>query len=169
MADDVAIADWRLMRAVAELHRGFQRLPVCPSIAPSGMYWRCSVVPSSCVLTTNGAHVGDWRKKDLHYSSGDGWDLGTEKALLRRPIAKVADQILMQFPHFATEGKGRDWAYAGWLGELVARCWPDSLPYALGDDLGGPMGGTVPCRRRDGRHFEFPWPPPGALTVDAKE
>jgi len=109
---------------VGELHkRGYQRVRAIPAMAPSGMFWRCMVTPASNTRRVHGGHLVDWdfdNQTVATYSSGGegneyfGW---TDRA--GADARKLADTFLERFPRICEQGKGPDWAYAGWFVEVL--------------------------------------------------
>ena len=115
--------DWirraqRCFRMLSELHRlGYQNLRGMSYINPLG--YRFAIAPKSLFSERNGAVIpasqiiGD----DVAITgAGDyfGWvDTSHDDA------RALAEKFIERFPNIANKGKGRDWAYAGWLAELI--------------------------------------------------
>ena len=116
--------DWirraqRCLRMLSELHRlGYQNLRGMSYLNPLG--YRFAIAPKSLFSERNGAVI-PWNNFFTDNgvaitSSGDyfGWeDAAHDNARV------LAEKFIQRFPQIANEGKGRDWAYAGWLAELV--------------------------------------------------
>lgn len=109
----------RVIRMVCELHRlGYQRLRVMPYFYP--LAYRVAIGPAALFSPRNGAYSADL---DLDrfavYSSASqssyfGWDdAHTDTA------RQLADKFITRFGAICDSGRGRDWAYAGWLSELM--------------------------------------------------
>lgn len=152
----------RVLLMVHELHLlGLQQLRICPSIAPSGLAWRCGVTPVSNTLKSHGARMASWSTLAAHYTSGDGdhyfgWDDGPGQG-----ARALARKFIERFPDIAEGGRGRDWSYAGWLVEVLYLSGGRDLPYALSDwdtpnDHIPSVHGTI----------RFPLPPPGDSPVE---
>lgn len=109
---------------VHELHKaGYQRIRILPFLAPSGCYWRCWITPISNIASDGYTILeDDWEKRAgivAHYTSGQGnhyFDWEDAAHLNARQLAKL---FLERFPKIAVEGSGLDWAYAGWLTDVL--------------------------------------------------
>ena len=119
--DPIARRTGRLVAMVHELHKvGYQRLRVSPGLSPSGMHWRCSITCASNIKPDGFSLIDDSTDSGLWapYTSADpgyfGWT-GVERASAR----DLAVRFLAAFPRLAELGAGRDWAYAGWLTEVL--------------------------------------------------
>src|SRR5258705_9859676 len=120
----------RVIRMVSELHRmGFQRLRFMPYFAP--LAYRIQIASISYFAVANGCYVKG--EVGVTYSAGSsesdnkyfGWaDAKSDGA--RELAIKFADR----FPEIVKSGLGRDWAYAGWLVELIGALerFPNRLP-----------------------------------------
>ncbi len=82
-------------------------------MAPSGMYWRCSLAPRSNILKSHGALLADYDNA-AHYSSGDldryfGWSetVGTD-------AEKFADIFERRFAAIVRAANGPDPEYVLW-------------------------------------------------------
>jgi uracil-DNA glycosylase len=122
-----------LLLAVAELHRrGYERLRIAAYMAPSGMYWRCSVTPVSRILAAHGAWEWGSDERSACYSSATGtryfdWDDRTDD-----PCA-LADKFIARFPEIAMAGLGADPEYAAWYSEMLRLTETGALPCAFSD------------------------------------
>jgi hypothetical protein len=123
-----------ILRMVSELHaRGYQKIRIAPSMAPSGLYWRCAITSSSCISSRHGAIIANCYGLIARYSSSSGrkyfdWDDAT-----RYNPSRLAELFIKRFPEIANSGKGSDWAYAGWYLEMLYLTDPDCLPIASAD------------------------------------
>ena len=118
----------RLVAMVHELHKaGYQRLRVSPGMSPSGMHWRCSITCASD-MEPDGFSI-------RHTSPASGlFAAGAETWSAR----ELAVHFLQAFPKLAEHGAGRDWAYAGWLIEMlgvVEQGQTGRYPIFFADDL----------------------------------
>ncbi|MFT8244431.1 hypothetical protein [Roseomonas sp. BN140053] len=117
----------RLLTMVHELHKaGYQRIRFSSGMAPSGAHWRCSITHASN-MTRDGLRIDASRAVDeiAHYSTGSrdryfGWPDAPG-----RSARELGVMFLDRFPVIAREGSGRDWAYAGWLTEILGRAERD--------------------------------------------
>lgn len=131
----------RLIAMVHELHKaGYQRIRILPRMAPSGLYWRCTIADAGC-FSDDGLSIGiAHAERVLSYTSGEGaryfgWDDGPD--MTARMLARC---FLLRFPRLAECGAGRDWAYAGWLTDVLGRAEQGSFvifgaDYPIPDDV----------------------------------
>lgn len=123
----------RRLEMVAALHRrGFERLRITPSVAPSGLYWRLSVHADGC------DDVDRW-------TSGDPDDGLAAEAL--------ADRFEAEHPALVEAGRGPDPAYSAWLAGAVDIARSGWLPYffadwEIDDSNGVPLSGPEESRPR---------------------
>lgn len=113
----------RVLRMVHELHKaGFQRLRVLPYSNDSGTAWRAEITYVDNVGDDGFStidHDPDEAGKVARYSTAQGnqyfgWmDAATADA---RELARL---FLTRFPHLCNLGQGLDWAYAGWLVDVI--------------------------------------------------
>ncbi|MDX2336250.1 hypothetical protein [Brevundimonas vesicularis] len=109
----------RLICMVSELHRlGYQRLRIMPFFHP--LAWRLAIGPADVFSQRNGAWFADQHFDDsVVYSSASEtayfqWDdAQTDNA------RQLANKFVVRFSELCERGHGRDWAYAGWLSELL--------------------------------------------------
>jgi len=121
---DTALRDaGRLITMVHELHKaGYQRIRILPAMAPNGLHWRCTISDAASFGPDGFDLRGDAAPERIaRYTSGEGrqyfgWKDGG--ALTARLLAK---RFLTAFPAIAANGQGRDWAYAGWLTDVLGR------------------------------------------------
>ena len=129
----------RAIRMVSELHRmGYQHLRIMPYEHPNA--WRLAVGPREHFSSVNGASLknGSWDGVPVYSSAGGGgyyfdWeDAQTDDA------RALAEKFVLRFPDVVKRGLGRDWAYAGWLSELVGFLENgDLLPVTLWEYMKG--------------------------------
>ena len=123
----------RLLYMVHELHAmGYEQLRISPGVAPSGLFWRLSVLPASNSDPENGARMRNF-DEGAHYSSGGGdryfdWDDAADDS-----PRKLAEKFIERFPELAVAGKGRDTEYVHWYEGMLQMTEPDGLPYAYAD------------------------------------
>lgn len=160
----------RILRMVSELHRmGYQRLRVMAYEGPTS--YRIWIAPASAFSRINGAYCTDMEMANACYfaSSEDkyfGWDDSHQD-----DARALAEKFILRFERVCELGSGSDWAYAGWLADLLAKLerHPDKLPYIdLTDftDLEPERMTCLPLRRIAGAGPEitpgdvlFPLPP----------
>lgn len=147
---------------VGELHlRGYQRLRAFPYMAPSGMHWRCLIIPSSAVSATNGMTLADGAAaQGATYSSGDGGQpFGWTDAATTTPSG-LARRFLERFPEISRAGLGTDWQYAGWYGWMLHLTYPAALPYFQADWNVDTRHG-IPATGINAESIRIPLPPAG--------
>lgn len=155
----------RLIRMVSELHRmGYQRLRIMPYEYP--VAWRLMIGPVDGFSPVHGARWADPADSNPTYSSASdtayfGWtDARHDNA------RRLAEKFLVRFPEICAAGHGRDWAYAGWLNELLGVLENDqALPIVKAEYMTRPMAEmrAVVIRRYavNAGDREFALPPPG--------
>jgi hypothetical protein len=118
----------RVIRMVSELHRmGFQRIRFMPYEYP--LAYRIQIAPVACFSVVNGCHA----RSD---APGVTYSSASENRYFEWTDAKsddargLAARFVDRFPEIAGPGAGRDWAYAGWLLELLGTLekYPNRLP-----------------------------------------
>ena len=151
----------QIMLMVAELHRlGYEGLRLLAGLAPSGLYWRCGILPVTRISRENGARAsGAAAPYEVpRYSSGaEGAYFGWTDAHEDSPEA-LAQKFVARFPELAAEGKRADPEYVEWYREMLTLTQPEGVIYAFADfelpveGLGvGNVSGQV----------VVPWPPGG--------
>lgn len=145
---------YRVLLMVHELHkRGYQRLRINPGLAPSGLYWRCSIIPAVNPSSAGGARAE--AQTFARYTTGmmnryfDWDDAASDSA------AQLAEKFVARFPALAAAGVGSDWRYAGWYVEMLGFAERGHLPIAYADWYGD----APPYLARDGDRL-LPFPPP---------
>jgi hypothetical protein len=120
-----------VLSMVHELHKaGYQRLRILPMLSPSGCYWR-GVITFAENVAPDGYRI--LREEDdlvARYTSGQDNEYFGWKDASQSSARELAALFLARFPGICRKGEGLDWAYAGWL--------TDVLGYAeLGEEKGG--------------------------------
>ena len=105
-----------------ELHkRGFEKLRIIPSMAPSGIYWRCSFMDEA---KENNFIVSNWINQHEKENSREEIKLTTQE---------LADLFLKENHEFIEHCKGKNAAYTKWYSKMLAQLKKDELPYAFAD------------------------------------
>lgn len=129
----------RVIRMVSELHRmGYQHLRIMPYVHPNA--WRLAVGSRDIFSEQNGAYIPVNSLSGLPiYSAARGGDAYFDWEDAKGNDARtLADKFVSRFPDVAKRGLGRDWAYAGWLSELVGFLeGGDWLPVTEWEDMKG--------------------------------
>lgn len=119
----------RLLTMIHELHKaGYQRIRFSSGMSPSGTHWRCSITHASN-MTSDGLRIGASHAVDevLHYSTASGDRYFDWPDAPGRSARELGIMLLDRLPLIAREGFGRDWAYAGWLTEMLGRAERDEI------------------------------------------
>jgi DNA-binding transcriptional ArsR family regulator len=136
----------RVLLMVQDLHRrGYERLRVAPGLSPSGLHWRCSIVPVDHVRRDHGALAMEEDEITARYTSSQGarffdWDDAEHDS----PVV-LAGKFLERFPDLAVQGKGTDPDYVRWYVRML-RALPRSGPSSSGPS--SPCGSSPPAHRR---------------------
>jgi hypothetical protein len=110
----------RLIAMMHELHKaGYQRIRICPTMAPSGLYWRCTITYAANVGEDGYSIRADADGYLARYTSGQGNHYFDWPDADKMTARHLAQRFLSAFPIIAEKGKGRDWPYAGWLTDLL--------------------------------------------------
>lgn len=132
----------RVIRMVGELHRmGYQHLRIAPYMHP--LAWRLAVGPLDRFTGANGASLTDEALDGLPiYSAADGGASYFDWTDARTDDARaLAEKFVSRFSDVTARGLGRDWAYAGWLSELIGFIeGGDLLPVMSWDCIRGTPG-----------------------------
>lgn len=152
----------RVIRMVCELHRlGYQRLRVMPYFYP--LAYRVAIGAAEHFSDRNGAYSA--RLHEVAYAgytsaSGNryfGWEDARDDT-----ARQLAEKFILRFPEAASAGQGRDWAYAGWLAELMGVLErQEALPFVMEEYYPTPPEQLdhLPLWRRDGVTGRFDLPP----------
>ena len=128
----------RLLCCVHELHRaGYQLVRFSSGMAPSGLYWRCSITHAGN-MSDDGLRIVNpsLREEVASYSTGSQdryFDWSDTPGCTAKELALLFAE---RFPQIVQMGRGRDWAYAGWLTEIIGRAergGPSGLPVFFAD------------------------------------
>lgn len=113
----------RVLRMVHELHKaGFQRLRVLPYSNDSGTAWRAEITYVDNVGDDGFStidHDLDDAGKVARYSTAQGNQYFGWMDATTADARELARLFLTRFPHLCNLGQGLDWAYAGWLVDVI--------------------------------------------------
>ena len=108
----------RLLMMVHELHKvGYQKIQIFPYMAPSGFHWRCTITTSNHIGFKHGFYKVIQKKSQVaatYTSATENVYFGWEDAK-QDNARQLAQKFIQRFPEIARQGKGLDYAYAGWL------------------------------------------------------
>ena len=112
----------RLLCMIHELHRmGCQHVRFSSGLAPSGLYWRCSITHAGN-MSDDGLAVKEFTEGEVASYSTSQYDRYFDWSdASGRSAEDLAAMFAERFPQIVQKGKGRDWAYAGWLTEIIGR------------------------------------------------
>ncbi|MCG3171653.1 MAG: hypothetical protein CALGDGBN_03294 [Pseudomonadales bacterium] len=135
--DPIVRRSARLLAAVLELHKqGYQDLAVHSGMSPSGLYWRCSILPFSRIFY-EGEEISIHLQCDaeiVHHTSGEdgfhyfGWDDAKEDSA--RDLAK---KVRQRFPDLLSLCKRRNYELSGWLAYALGHAERGRLPVMYAD------------------------------------
>lgn len=155
----------RLLGMVHELHKqGWQRLRIRASLSGSGFHWRCAIYPKDLEpswLNYLNEDTGPFTTIALNTSANER-NYFQWKDCTKDDARQLAAKFLERFPHLCEQGKGRDWAYAGWYAELLGHAEHGRLPLWEWDTNGdaGLYAKMISAVWIDDKPFPFP-PPEG--------
>lgn len=113
----------RVLRMVHELHKaGYQRLRVLPYSNDSGTAWRAEITYVDNVGDDGFStidHDPDEAGKVARYSTAQGNQYFGWVDAASADARELARLFLTRFPHLCNLGQGLDWAYAGWLVDVI--------------------------------------------------
>jgi hypothetical protein len=143
--DTAILAARKLLSAVHELHqRGFTDLRASMGLAPSGMYWRCSLDSASNP------------DADYHYSSRQGFAYFNKENLENDTPAQLADKLQKNLHLVSKTFTANNAAYVEWFSQMLEMTAPDCAPIQFADyELPKTHLTTVGGERK----IEIPLPP----------
>lgn len=125
-----------LFEAVAYLHgKGYERLRVMASVAPSGMSYRICISSKTHFDNKTGFVICKWDNDEVYrYSNGQEFMFFNDHAWLEdASIEEIADKLLSKYPKLEKEGNGKDEEYAAWFLKLLEKVKEGKYPYAFED------------------------------------
>lgn len=112
----------KLLFMVQELHkRGFGKLRIIPSLAPSGMYWRCSFIDEA---KTKDFIASNW----IHNHENEN-----SREEIKLTAQELANLFIKENSEFIDYCKGENEEYTKWYSEMLQQLKKDELPYAFAD------------------------------------
>ena len=152
----------KILLMVEELHRkGYQKLRIVPAISPTGMSWRCAILPSTSISLKHGAQEADYNTKGINYSSSQGNFFYDRKNALNESPIRLAEMFIEYYPGVADAGYGPDWQYAGWFQYMLNLTSPNNLPVAYAEYTKSTDQMLTIGENKD---LTIPLPPPGHGT-----
>ena len=112
----------KLLYIVKELYnRGFEKLRVIPSVAPSGLHWRCSFLSGNdserrTIITSN------WIQ-----------DFYNVQEKIEFSIGELTDMFEKEHFDFLILCKGENKDYVDWYSDMLLKLKEGELPYAYSD------------------------------------
>lgn len=121
----------RVFAMVHELHKaGYQLLRVCFGTSADGGTWRCSL------LSARHVNLDGWTPRQgisaLRYESDGAHPFFGWRDASGKTARELAFCLLERQPRFMATCLGRDWAYAGWLTELLGPAENGLVPALYG-------------------------------------
>lgn len=116
----------RVLAMVHELHKaGYQRIRVLPMLSPSGCHWRAIITHAGNVcrdgFTLIDDDIDDALGKVARYTSAQESEYFGWKDAAGLDARNMANLFIKRFPAIAAAGAGLDWAYAGWLTDVLGQ------------------------------------------------
>ena len=114
----------KLLHLAVALHqKGFLSLEVIPSLAPSGVYWRCDFIN---VKTREKLSVSNWLQGEF--------DIDADEL----QFDDIAEKFENQHQQFNLSCRGSESAYSLWFSEMLKQLEEGELPYAFSDYYNDP-------------------------------
>lgn len=121
----------RVLSMVHELHKaGYQRIRILPMLSPSGCYWRGVITFADNVAQDGYSILREEEEMVARYTSGQDNEYFGWKDASNASARDLARLFVERFPDICRKGEGLDWAYAGWLTDVLGHA-------ELGEDKGG--------------------------------
>jgi hypothetical protein len=112
----------KLLFVASELHkRGYEGLRVVPSLAPSGLAWRCKFVATSD------------KNQSIIVSSWIGKFANDENKEIELSLQKLSDLLEKENIDFLAKCRGKNREYVEWFDEMLNKLKEGELPYAFAD------------------------------------
>lgn len=148
------------LRTIEELHKmGYEKIRIVPSMAPTGLAWRCTITTKQNTSNKCGAMMGDhfpWNSKEVYMSNG----MFPWKMMELSPYDNAL-KFIKEFPVIAKGGKGCDHEYAQWFKKVIRECYHYRFPISFEEywncmeDHCLHLTGYWPSKEN------LPFPPPG--------
>ena len=109
----------KLLHVASELHkRGYEKLRVVPSVAPTGLAWRCSFVaePDNGIVTSTWLSEYSSNEREIEYS-----------------IIDLTELFEREHLRFLESCKGKSKDYVEWYQNMLSHLEEDELPYAFAE------------------------------------
>jgi len=149
---------------VHELHKlGYQRLAIFSGMAPSGLCWRCRMVPYDSIFKSPEGNLdiyGSDAGLVAEYSSGESNNYFCWADAKSDSARQLAEKFLDRFPRLAEAGFGENFKYSGWLNLMLGRSESGDLPVMYSDS--GLDGST--CQGSETGSI-IPFPPHHTLRI----
>lgn len=114
-----------LFIAEALHQKGYENLKIIPSLSPSGLYWRCSFVPSNknrevdVIASSWLQNFGDISEKEIQLN-----------------IKELTDRFILEHKNFLVKCIGKNEEYINWFKNALDILDIEELPYAFSDYFG---------------------------------
>ena len=115
----------KLLYLVKELHiRGYEKLRIIPSLSPTGLAWRCSLI-SDTISKRNTIIISNWIQDIFNIEEKNDFS-----------IEQLTDLFVKEHIGFLNECKGKNQEYVKWYSEMLYKLKEGELPYAFSDYFG---------------------------------
>ena len=112
--------------------QAYELLRVVHGMSPSGMHYRCSVVPTSNISPAHGASPRESRLA-AHYSTASERHFLDWNDAENDTVEGLAEKFIARFPEIMILGSGRDPAYIAWYQLLLEFVERHEFPIAYED------------------------------------
>ena len=113
----------KILFVARELHkRGYENLHVVPSVAPTGLAWRCSF-----------AAIANGEKQSIIVSNWIYKFVGDENKEIKQSPQELAELLEKENIDFLLKCKGKNREYVEWYNEMLNKLQEGELPYAFDD------------------------------------
>ncbi|WP_153401311.1 hypothetical protein [Polymorphobacter fuscus] len=107
----------RVIRMVSEMHRmGYQWARFMPNMHLSYRVW---IAPAGAFSRINPAFIPGEAEPSIQYYSASENEYFHWTDAKNDTARQLAEKFIVRFPEISARCRGRDWAYAGWLAELL--------------------------------------------------
>ena len=113
----------KILFVAKELHqRGYEKLRVEPSVAPTGLAWRCRFFVNSSE-----------EKQAIIVSTWIGRISECDSLEITKPINELTDLFEKENMEFLVKCKGESHEYVEWFSKMINKLQEEELPYAFAE------------------------------------
>ena len=113
----------KILLVARELHkRGYENLHVVPSVAPTGLAWRCSF-----------ATISNGEKQSIIVSNWISQFFDDENKEIKQSPQELSELLEKENIDFLSKCKGENREYVEWYNEMLNKLQEGELPYAFAE------------------------------------